>query len=53
MITENAIYQLWVNWDESIASCHPVPGYETVTFCSQENYQANLKILVQSGFQIQ
>lgn len=53
MITDNATYQLWVNWDEHVASLHPVPGYEAVTFCSEQNYQANLRLLEQSGFQIQ
>lgn len=30
MTVEN--YQLWVNWDEHIASFQPKPGFETVTF---------------------
>lgn len=51
MTVEN--YQLWVNWDEHIASFQPKPGFETVTFFSQENYQANLRILLQSGFRFQ
>lgn len=53
MIAENATYQLWVNWDEHMASLRPMPGYETVTFYSEQNYQANLRLLEQSGFQIQ
>lgn len=52
MITENS-YQLWVNWDEYQASLHPVPGFETVTFCSEQNDRTNLQLLIQSGFQIQ
>lgn len=53
MIAENTTYQLWVNWDEHIASVHPTPGFEAVTFFSEENYKSNLKILIQSGFELQ
>lgn len=53
MTTESATYQLWVNWQTHVASTSPVAGFDTVTFCSEENYQANLRILIQSGFRIQ
>lgn len=46
-------YQLWVNWDNFVVSFHPVNGYDVVCFQSQDNYQANLRILVQSGFRFQ
>ncbi len=46
-------YQLWVNWDHSVVSFHPVNGYDVVSFQSQVNYQANLRILLQSGFRFQ
>jgi len=53
MSNENALYHLWVNWDESVASFSPTPGYDALSFCTTENYQANLYILIQSGFCIQ
>lgn len=53
MTTEAAGYRLWVNWEREIASFHPVSGFDVVYFCTQENYQANLRILVQSGFRFQ
>lgn len=53
MTAETNRYQLWINWDEQIASFQPQAGFETVTFFSQENYDANLQILLQSGFRFQ
>lgn len=53
MIAEDTTYQLWVNWDEHIASVRPIPGFEAVTFFSEDSFQKNLQILIQSGFQIQ
>ena len=52
MVAENVTYQLWVNWDQRLASLLPQPGFESIIFCSYENYQANLNILMQSGFQL-
>lgn len=53
MTTEAADYRLWIDWDQQIASFHPVNGFDSVCFYSQENYQANLRILLQSGFRFQ
>lgn len=53
MTEQTTGYQLWVNWDCSVVSFHPVNGYDAVYFHSHDNYQANLRILVQSGFRFQ
>lgn len=53
MTTETNRYQLWINWDEHIASLQPKAGFEAVNFFSQENYNTNLRILLQSGFRFQ
>lgn len=53
MAAETTMYQLWINWDDSIASFQPAPGFDALSFCSNENYQANLHILIQSGFRFQ
>lgn len=53
MTADTNAYQLWVNWDEHIASVQPKAGYEAMNFFSQENYDTNLRILLQSGFRIQ
>lgn len=52
MTIEISQYELWVNWDEHIASLQQKPGFESVTFFSRENLDANLRILQQSGFEI-
>jgi hypothetical protein len=44
---------MWVDWQKSIVSFHPVTGYELLRFSSRENYQARVHILVQSGFRFQ
>lgn len=46
-------YQIWVNWDHSVVSFHPEAGFDTVYFHSEDNFNANLRILVQSGFRFQ
>lgn len=53
MTAESATYQLWVDWESHVASTSPTPGFDALTFCSEENYRANLRILIQSGFRIQ
>lgn len=53
MTAEETGYHIWVDWEHHIASLHPVKGYEKLCFFSQENYQANLRILTQSGFRFQ
>ena len=53
MTTQPPMYQLWVNWDELIASFQPKAGFDALSFCYNENYQANLRILIQSGFRFQ
>lgn len=46
-------YQLWVNWDSHVASFQPVPGYDPVTFPTREGYQANVRLLEQSGYRFE
>ncbi len=46
-------YQLWINWDHEVVSFHPESDFDVVYFHTQDNYQANLRILVQSGFRFQ
>lgn len=46
-------YILWVDWEHHVASLHPAEGFEEIRCFSQENYQANLRILTQSGFRFQ
>lgn len=53
MTAETTEYRLWVDWEREVASFHPELGFDVVSFCSQENYQANLRILIQSGFRFQ
>lgn len=48
-----AQYRIWIDWEQLIASFHPIQGYELIRFDSQENYQAKVHILVQSGFRFQ
>lgn len=45
-----ADYRIWIDWDHHVASLHSVPGFEMVLFFSKETYQANLRILTESGF---
>ena len=53
-MTEQAVgYQIWVNWDHCVVSFHPENGFDLVYFHSEDNYQANIRILVQSGFRFQ
>ena len=47
------IYQIWIDWEQAIASFHPISGYERIRFDSEENYQAKVHILVQAGFRFQ
>lgn len=53
MTTEETSYRIWVDWENHVASLHPVAGYEMICFFSRENYQANLRILTQSGFRFE
>ena len=53
MTTEETSFRIWVDWDRHVASLHPVAGYEMICFFSREGFQENLRILTQSGFQIQ
>lgn len=46
-------YKLWVDWEHHVASFHPAEGFDVVCCFSEENYQANLRILIQSGFRFQ
>lgn len=46
-------YQLWVNWDDHVASFQPAPGFDPVTFSTPEGYQTNLQLLLQSGFRFE
>ena len=53
-MTEQAVgYQIWVNWDHCVVSFHPENGFDLVYFHSEDNYHANIRILVQSGFRFQ
>lgn len=53
MKPEGSTYYLWIDWEEKIASFHEMAGCEPLPFCSQESYQANIWILLQSGFRFQ
>ncbi len=46
-------YCIWVDWENHVASLHPVSGFEQLSFFSRESYQANLRILTQNGFRFQ
>lgn len=46
-------YRFWVDWEHSIVSFHLVEGFEPVSFSNHTAYQANIQILVQSGFRFQ
>lgn len=50
MTTETTHYALWVNWDVCQISLTEVEGFDRLTFCSVENRQANLELLLSSGF---
>lgn len=52
MTAETIHYDLWVNWDACEVSETPREGFERLVFCSPENCQTNLKILLQSGFHL-
>lgn len=52
MTTETTHYDLWVNWDACAVSRTLVEGYDQLTFCAPENREANLELLLQSGFQL-
>ena len=53
MTNEEQRYRIWVDWERHMASKEPVEGYEMICFFSREGYQENLRILSESGFQIQ
>ena len=53
MTNEEQCYRIWVDWERHMASKEPVEGYEMICFFSRERYQENLRILSESGFQIQ
>lgn len=50
MTAEETRYHIWVDWERHLASLQPVEGFEMICFFSRENFQANLRILTQSGF---
>lgn len=50
---ECGTFFLWIDWEARIASFHESAGFEPLLFCSRESYQANIRILVQSGFRFQ
>ena len=50
MTVETIQYHLWIDWENHRASTDAVPGFEVLTFYSQESYQSNIKLLRQSGF---
>ena len=53
MTVEETSFRIWVDWDRQVASLQPVAGFEMICFFSREKFQENLRILSQSGFQIQ
>lgn len=53
MTAEETSYCIWVDWEHQVASLQPVAGYEKICFFSRENFQANLRILTQSGFRVE
>ncbi len=53
MTAEETSYRIWVDWEHQVASLQPVAGYEMICFFSRENFQANLRILTQSGFRFE
>lgn len=50
MTAETTHYHLWVNWETCEVSETSLDDFDMLTFCSPENCQTNLKILLQSGF---
>ena len=53
MTAEETDFRIWVDWERHVASLRPVAGFEMICFFSREKFQENLRILTQSGFQIQ
>lgn len=53
MNNDTANFQLWVNWDDHVASFRPAEGFDPVTFPTEEGYRANLQLLEQSGFRFE
>lgn len=53
MTAETTHYTLWVNWDACQVSMTEAVGFDQLTFCSAENRQSNLELLLSSGFRLQ
>lgn len=53
MEQERGNYELWIDWEREIVSFHEAQGFEPIPFVSQENRQANIRILVTAGFRFQ
>lgn len=53
MTTEDTDFRIWVDWENHVVSLHPIQGFEMICFFSKETYQANLRILTQSGYRFQ
>lgn len=53
MTAEQTAFRIWVDWEHHRASLQPLADYEMLCFFSRESYQENLRILTQSGFQIE
>lgn len=47
------LYMRWINWEEQIVSFHEVPGFDRLPFGTEENWQANIRILLTEGFRFQ
>lgn len=47
------LYMMWINWEEQIVSFHEVPGFDRLPFGTEENWQANIRILLTEGFRFQ
>ena len=46
-------YSIWVDWEKHVVSLCAALGFERICFFSRERYRENLRILTQSGFQLQ
>ena len=53
MIMHETPYSIWVDWEKHIVSLCAAAGFERICFFSRERYRENLRILTQSGFQLQ
>lgn len=51
--SEARLWGFWVNWERKIVSFHPVQGYETMQFDSEDAWMAMTLILATRVFRFQ